>query len=124
MKILDKIVFLVFLGFSIFHLLVILNLIPQNIVWGGKFDEPSTIILLELFALLVMLFLAFLILSKNKLIDWQWKPKATNRWLLGFSLFFLLNTVGNLLAETYVEKAQAALTLFLSLALFSISKRK
>jgi hypothetical protein len=124
MKLSDKIAFGIVTGYSVFHLLILLGILPQNIVWGGKIIEPKTILYLEFAALFIMLFLGFLILIKTKIVQWNWQVKTINRWLFAFSIYFLLNTLTNLLAETTFEKAQAILTLILATSLFNLSKRK
>jgi hypothetical protein len=124
MKLSDKIAFGIVTAYSVFHLLIIIGILPQNIVWGGKIIEPKTILYLEFAALFIMLFLGFLILVKTKIVQWNWQVKTINRWLFAFSIYFLLNTLTNLLAETTFEKAQAILTLILATSLFNLSKRK
>ena len=111
------------MAYVLFHILILLQLIPSHVVWGGKIVEPKTILILEWVALLVMLFLGSLILMKAKVIRWKWQEKTLNRWLLVFSVYFVLNTLGNLLAESIFEKAQALLTLILAVSLFKMSKR-
>ncbi|WP_147677426.1 hypothetical protein [Algibacter pacificus] len=124
MKLSDKIAFGIVTGYSVFHLLILLGIIPQNIVWGGKIIEPKTILYLEFAALFIMLFLGFLILVKTKIVQWNWQVKTINRWLFVFSIYFLLNTFTNVLAETTFEKAQAIITIILAISLFNLSKRK
>lgn len=111
------------MAYVLFHILILLQFIPSQLVWGGKIVEPKTILILEWVALLVMLFLGSLILMKTKVIPNKWQEKTLNRWLLVFSVYFVLNTLGNVLAETIFEKAQALLTFILALSLFKMSKR-
>lgn len=124
MKIPDKIVLCISSAYILFHTLILLGILPQNIVWGGQALAPATILLLESFAILVMLFLSFLILMKNKWIKYKWQDKTLNRWLMGFSIYFMLNTMANLLAETTFERSQAVFTIILAVSLFKISKQK
>lgn len=123
MKLSDKIALGIVLYYSVFHVLILVGILPQNIVWGGKILEPKTILLLEFAALFIMLFLGFLILIKTKILKWNWQVKTINRWLFAFAIYFLLNTFANLLAETTFEKAQAILTIILAISLYNISKR-
>ncbi len=111
------------MAYVLFHVLILLQLIPIHVVWGGKIVEPKTMLILEWVALFVLLFLGALILMKTKVISNKWQEKTLNRWLLVFSVYFVLNTLGNLLAESIFEKVQALLTLILALSLFKISKR-
>jgi len=118
-----KITLGIIITYILFHVLILLQLIPSHVVWGGKIVEPKTILLLVWVALLVLLSLGALILMKTKLIPNKWQEKTLNRWLLVFSVYFVLNTLGNLLAESIFEKVQALLTLILALSLFKMSKR-
>lgn len=114
--------FIVF-AYCIFHLLVLIGVIPFSIVWGGQVAPMKTLYYLEGVALSVMLFLGFLIAMKNRLIKPIFSDKVLKRMYMVFALFFMLNTVGNLLAETMIEKLQAIITLFLAYTLFKSSKQ-
>lgn len=123
MKISEKIILIIVVGYCLLHLLIILQIIPLNIVWGGKIESIDTIYVLEGVALIVMLFLGVVILMKNRIIKPFFTDKVIKRILLFFAAFFMLNTVGNLLAETVIEKSQAVITLFLAITLFKSSKQ-
>lgn len=118
-----RIALCIVMAYVLFHTLILLQFIPSHVVWGGKIVEPKTILILEWVALLVLLFLGSLILMKTKVIPNKCQEKTLNRWLLVFSVYFVLNTLGNLLAESIFEKAQALLTLILAVSLFKMSKR-
>lgn len=123
MKISEKIILIIVVGYCLLHLLIILQIIPLNIVWGGKIESIDTIYVLEGVALIVMLFLGVVILMKNRIIKPFFTDKVIKRILLFFAAFFMLSTVGNLLAETVIEKSQAVITLFLAITLFKSSKQ-
>lgn len=114
--------FIVF-AYCLFHLLVLFGVLPFSIVWGGQVASMKTLYYLEGVAISVMLFLGFLIAMKNRLIKPIFSDKVLKRMYMVFALFFMLNTVGNLLAETVIEKLQAIITLFLSYTLFKSSKQ-
>lgn len=73
MKISDKVVLLIAIAYLIFHFLIIIDLLPKNIVFRGKITSYKTILFLEFFAFFVMLFLGYLILIKNNIIQCKWK---------------------------------------------------
>jgi hypothetical protein len=51
----------------IFHILLLLGIIPQTIAWGGQLDDSSNnIIMFELIAFFVLLFFALIIAIKIK----------------------------------------------------------
>lgn len=110
--------------YGIFHLFIILQIIPFNIVWGGKIRSIETILIFEGIAFLIMSFLGVVLAMKNRIVKPFFKDKTIKRILLIFAVFFILNTIGNLLAETNIEKIQAVLTLYLAIVLFKVSKQK
>ena len=67
--------------------------------------------------------LGIVIALKNKLVSPIFKEKTINKILWVFAVFFILNTLGNLLAETVVEKCQAIITLYLAIILYKASKQ-
>ncbi len=122
MKARVKIVLIIVVFYIILHSLILLKAIPYTIVWGGKISSPQIMCRLEIVALITMLFLGFVVIVKSELLKIPISKKIINRILLLFSIFFLINTLGNLLAETILEKAQAIITIYLSFACYKISK--
>lgn len=122
MRFSEKVVLLIVSMYCVLHILILVQLIPYHIVWGGKIESIKTIYFLEGVALVVMLFLGFIIAMKNKIIQPIFKHKTIKRILFVFAVFFILNTIGNLLAETIIEKMQAIIALFLAITLFKSSK--
>lgn len=105
---------------SLFHLIVIIGIIifdyvPNEFLWGGRMKTKDELLQFEIISLAVSFFCVIIILIRSQSI----KIKL----LLGFSrvilwilfILFLLNTVGNLLAESSFEKSFALLTLILSI---------
>lgn len=124
MKVSEKIVLFIVLFYCVLHVLVLFQLIPYNMVWGGKIESIDTIYVLEGLAFAIMSFLGVVLVMKNRIVEPMFTDKTIRRILLIFAVFFMLNTVGNLLAETVIEKAQAAVTLYLSVTLFNLSKQE
>ncbi|KJD34192.1 hypothetical protein PW52_13430 [Tamlana sedimentorum] len=122
MKISDKISLTIILGYCVLHVLVLFQIIPHSLVWGGKIESIKTIYYLEALALVILVFLASVIMMKNRMVKPVFYIETINRILLLFAVFFMLNTVGNLLAESIVEQCQAIITLFLAILLFKSSK--
>ncbi|WP_047245761.1 hypothetical protein [Maribacter thermophilus] len=122
MKTSEKIVVTIAVAYAVLHLSVLFKLVPHTIVWGGKIASIQTIYVLEMVALVTMLFLAMVILMKNRIIKPIFTSKAIKGILFVFAVFFMLNTLGNLLAETKIEKVQALITLYLAFVLFKTSK--
>ena len=123
MKNSEKIALVIAIAYCILHLSIILQIIPYSIVWGGKIKSDVEMYVLEGIALVIMSFLGIAISMKNRIIKPIFTHKTLKRIVFVFAVFFMLNTVGNLLAETAIEKYQAILTLYLAIALFKSSKQ-
>ncbi len=102
--------------FFVFHLLVLAGLIPQNIVWGGRIESRNDLIIFEVVSIIILLICFLLTLLRIKYVN-HTKFKTitqTSMWLL--FVLFLLNTIGNLFAVTFIEKiAFTPITALLSL---------
>lgn len=96
---------LILLGCLIlFHGLVIAGWVSADTVWGGRIETRQDLIHMELASISMLLLFALIILVKINLIDMDWiKPLAQlGLWLM--AIFFLINTVTNLLAISAVER--------------------
>jgi hypothetical protein len=88
----------------LFHLLVIIGIVPSHIVWGGRATNADELIQLEIVSIsLNTLFLVF-ILILNGNIKVRIKPLLAKILLWLMSILFILNTIGNLLAKSSIEK--------------------
>lgn len=89
---------------TLFHVLVLLNVAPSDIVWAGQAgDSSGDMILMELFALFVTL-LFMVIIAVRIGYFWKTPPRIITRigmWVI--FAFFVLNTVGNLASAVTVE---------------------
>ncbi|MFK7774466.1 MAG: hypothetical protein AB8F94_20150 [Saprospiraceae bacterium] len=88
----------------IFHLFVLSEVIPHDIVWAGKIKTQEQLIILESISLFILAISFTIVAHKIGLIDFGINPKVINVgiWIL-FALF-TLNTIGNLTAKNNFEK--------------------
>ncbi len=108
----------------IFHFTVIFGLIPYTMVWGGKLQSEQDMYFFEVVSLAVNLLLIMLLLQKRKLLRQHRERRPLNLMLWFFVVLFILNTVGNLLAETDLEKwAFTPLTALSAVLLFRIVRK-
>lgn len=103
----------------IMHLLIIAGLLPAEIVWGGRMGEEmdgSQFLLLESVAISVLLLFSIPVYYKrrNLLTGQGEKSRIINIFLWAISIYYVLNTVGNLLSVTLFEQLMAIVTLCLS----------
>ncbi len=96
---------LILLGLlAVFHLLVIGGIIPTNIIWGGRVTDHGEAVRMELVSLMVMLLCGFITLAKAGYLKLQKGRIVITIGLWVMTVFFLLSTIGNLMAVTNTEK--------------------
>ncbi|WP_421812299.1 hypothetical protein [Flagellimonas sp.] len=110
----------------LFHIAILTGIlffdyVPIDSLWGGKMKTVAQLLNFEIVSLLTSVIFFFLLLIRSKLLN---IPKLTGiariaMWVL--FVFFLVNTIGNVLATTtferYVAIASGALAfLFLRIA--------
>jgi len=87
----------------LFHLLVLTEIIPYNIVWGGKFQSVHQMRSFEAFSVLVNAFMILVVAIKGQVLKLTISDKIINTLLWAFVVLFALNTIGNLLAKSIAE---------------------
>lgn len=106
----------------LFHLLVIINIVPYNIAWGGRLQTDEQMYMFETISILINLFLSFILLMKGRYCNYQFKNKTLKIVLWIFFIMFMINTIGNILAQSTFEKFFALLTLLLAFLIWVILK--
>lgn len=106
----------------VFHLLIVVKVIPYNIAWGGRLQSDQDMYAFETISILVNVFLALVLCIKANYIKLNLPNKLINFILWCFLLLFLLNTIGNIIAVTAFEKSFALVTLALTYLIWVILK--
>lgn len=98
-------IILVFLGLlMIFHILVLLNVIPASIIWGGQIENTSgSFVALELISLLLTLAFSIIIAAKIGYIKAGNFKGIVNIGVWVIFAYFILNTIGNLASGVSAE---------------------
>lgn len=86
-----------------FHFLILTQIIPYDIVWGGRLQNIGQMRVFELVSISVNAFIIMVIALKAKYLKWNVSVKVLNVFLWLFVVLFSLNTLGNLFAETTTE---------------------
>lgn len=87
----------------IFHLLVLVGVIPWNMVWGGRMESQEQAIAFELSSLVVVVLIIGLVyLNTRELTKGFRLFVKIFIWLC--CVYFFLITVGNILAENTLEQ--------------------
>lgn len=107
----------------LFHVLIMVKIIPYNIAWGGRLQTDEQMYIFETTSILINLFLGFILLMKGRYITYQFKNKTLNIVLWIFLVLFVLNTIGNIFAQSTFEKMFALLTLLFTFLIWVILRR-
>jgi hypothetical protein len=87
----------------LFHILVLMGVIPDTIVWGGNINSKQELFVLETVSIALNLFMIMVALVYLGTI--RWRISALILRILFWVMFalFLLNTLGNLVAKNSIE---------------------
>ena len=107
---------------TIFHLLILVRVIPYEITWGGRLKTVEEMYVFETISILINSFFIFILLQKGEYIRYFWGKKTVTIVLWIFFAIFVLNTIGNVFAKTNFEKYFAILTLINSILIWTINK--
>jgi hypothetical protein len=111
---------------AVFHVLVLLGVIPAEIVWGGMIQGvPSNLITLEIISLLVtLLFLTILAARAGAIPAGRFSGAVrVGVWLI--FAYLVLNTLGNLASGVSFENLVfAPVTILLALCAFRLAIEK
>jgi hypothetical protein len=94
----------------VFHLLILLKVIPYDIAWGGRLSNDQEMYVFETVSIGINLLLGWVVLMKCDLVRFKFSSRIVNTILWVFFVLFILNTVGNIVAVSNLEKSFAVLT--------------
>lgn len=124
-KLAGKILITVLVLLIVFHVLVLLNVIPYEIVWAGRIDDTSSLLMYEGFAIFLTSLFIVIISMKIGYLQSSKFSKAVNFGVWVVFTYFLLNTIGNLVSDVIAEKLIfVPLTIFMSLLAFRVAIEK
>ena len=105
---------------TLFHLAILIKIIPYEITWGGRLKNDSEMYVFETISIMINIFLALVLLIKGERLPSFIPMKVVNIILWVFLILFGLNTIGNVFAKTLFEKILAIVTLSFSYLIFII----
>lgn len=110
----------------IFHILVIMKIVPSEIVWGGQIqDSASNLFMLEMIALVVTSVFGVIVAAKMGYIQAGKLNIGVNIGIWILFAYLVLNFVGNLASGVSFENLFfAPLTLILALCAFRLAIEK
>lgn len=87
-----------------FHIVILLNLLPSNVVWGGQVGgSPSSLRTLETISLFLTILFAVVVAAKIGYIRVGKFSRVINVLLWIIFTYLLLNTAGNLASSSSFE---------------------
>lgn len=102
----------------LFHLSIMVKLVPYEITWGGRLQNDSEMYVFETISIGINLLLVFVLLMKAGFIHGYFSRYVINLILWIYLFLFLLNTVGNIFSKTSFEKSFSILTLIFALLIW------
>jgi hypothetical protein len=102
------------------HLSIMIRIVPYKVAWGGRLQTDKQMYIFETISIVVNLLFSFILLMKGRYIQFYFKEKAVNFALWIFLMLFILNTVGNLFAQTNFEKLFAILTFVFAILIWAV----
>lgn len=107
---------------TIFHLLILVRVIPYEITWGGRLKTVEEMYVFETLSILINSFFIFVLLQKGEYVRFFLGKKTVTIILWVFFTIFVLNTIGNVFSKTNFEKYFAILTFINSILIWIINK--
>lgn len=107
---------------TLFHLLILIRIIPFEITWGGRLKTVEEMYVFETLSILINSFFIFVLLQKGEYIRYFMSKKLVSVVLWFFFVLFALNTVGNVFAKTNFEKLFTILTLLCAILIWFINR--
>lgn len=110
----------------LFHVLVLLNVIPSDIVWGGQISgAPANLLMLETVALFVTALFILIVAAKTGYLQAGKLSGLVNIGLWLIFAYLLLNTLANLASGISFEKLIfAPVTIFLAFCALRLAMEK
>ena len=87
----------------IYHLLILIGVIPFDVAWGGRLETKADMQVFETVSILVNVFILFVVLMKGSIIKTRIPARVINIFLWIFTAIFALNTIGNLFSLSKTE---------------------
>lgn len=90
--------------FGLFHLLVLIGVVPDTIIWGGRITDRQKLIVMETVSLIMIVLVGVLSFVHGRMITAGNGSMVLRIVMWVFAALFLANTVGNLFAKTAFER--------------------
>lgn len=106
----------------VFHLLIVVKVIPYSITWGGRLQTDSEMYMFEAASIVINLFFVYLVSQRVGMAPAVFGIKVVAVLLRIFFGLFVLNTLGNIFAATTIERWFTLLTLANAFLIWKINR--
>jgi len=86
----------------LFHILVVFNLIPSDMIWGGQIND-SNFYIFELIAFVILILFIAIIMGKLEYFKFQKLRWVINPGVWIMTIYFILNAIGNFVSGVSSE---------------------
>ncbi|MBK8291500.1 MAG: hypothetical protein IPK96_11760 [Flammeovirgaceae bacterium] len=99
-----RILILIFTATIGFHILILFGAIPYSMVWGGRLTSWTSMLVFELFSLILNSYFLFVMVCKAGILKTNVPPVllSISCWIMG--ALFLFNTLGNAFSLDETER--------------------
>lgn len=99
----------------ILHTLILTGVIPYDITWGGRLKTHADMIRFETVSVLINITVILIVAAHMRWLPFRIDRRTTRiaMWLM--VVMFSVNTLGNIFAQTLMEKSFGILTLLLAI---------
>jgi hypothetical protein len=88
---------------AVFDILILLNILPSDIVWGGQIKDPTNKLIFVTTGFLVIFLFAIIVAAKVNYIQAEKLRKTANIGIWVMFVYLILNTLGNLVSSVSFE---------------------
>lgn len=108
----------------VFHILILTGVIPYEITWGGRLKTHKDMVRFETVSVLINITVILIVAAHVRWLPFYIDKRTTRVALWLMAVMFLLNTIGNIIAATALEKTFGLLTLALALMCIRLATDK
>ncbi|TGK59465.1 hypothetical protein EHQ27_00265 [Leptospira wolffii] len=98
-----NVLLLLFSLVTIFHVFVLIGLVPLDMVWGGRIQKQEELYWFEFISLALNFLFIYVVLARQEYIKTPIAPGILRMTLWVMVILFSLNTIGNLNALNRME---------------------
>ena len=90
--------------FLVFHLLVLLKIIPYTIVWGGRIESDKAMYRFVTISTLMNAFFLFIVAVQSGIFMFEFPKMIMTLILWAMAVLFAFNTLGNIVSKNKLEQ--------------------